>query len=67
MLDDLRGARLLDGVRGSVPADQAAIAQIVVTVSRLAIERPDIVAVDLNPVISGPSGTIAVDALVVTA
>jgi ATP-grasp domain len=65
MLDDLRGARLLDGVRGRPAADRAAIAEIIVAVGRLAIDRPDIVAIDLNPVISGPTGTIAVDALVV--
>jgi acyl-CoA synthetase (NDP forming) len=66
MLDDLRGARLLDGVRGRPAADRSAIAAIIVAVARLGIDRPDIVAVDLNPVISGPAGTIAVDALVVT-
>ena len=66
MLDDLRGARLLDGVRGRPAADRAAIGAIIVAVARLGIERPDIVAIDVNPVISGPSGTIAVDALVVS-
>jgi acetyl-CoA synthetase len=67
MLDELRGARLLDGVRGRAAADRSAIAEIIVAVARLGIERPDIVAIDLNPVISGPAGTLAVDALVVTA
>jgi acetyltransferase len=66
MLDDLRGARLVDGVRGRPAADRAAIAAIIVAVARLGIERPEIVAIDLNPVISGQSGTIAVDALVVS-
>jgi len=66
MLGELRGARLLDGVRGRPPADRAALAEIIVAVARLGAERPDIVAIDLNPVISGPEGTLAVDALVVT-
>jgi acetate---CoA ligase (ADP-forming) len=66
MLDDLRGARLLDGVHGLPAADRAAIAEIICAVARLGIERPEIVAVDLNPVVSGPAGTIALDALVVT-
>ena len=66
MLDDLRGTRLLDGVRGRPAADRAAIGAIIVAVARLGIERPDIVAIDVNPVISGRSGTIAVDALVVS-
>jgi acyl-CoA synthetase (NDP forming) len=67
MLDELRGARLLDGVRGRPRADRAAIARIVVALAHLGVERPDILAVDLNPVVSGPDATLAVDALVVTA
>jgi hypothetical protein len=66
MLDELRGARLLDGVRGRPAADRSALAGIIVAIGRLGVERPDIVAIDLNPVISGPAGTLAVDALVVT-
>ncbi|HTG41719.1 MAG TPA: acetate--CoA ligase family protein [Methylomirabilota bacterium] len=66
MLDDLRGTRLLDGARGRPAADRAAIAAIIVAVAQLGVDRPDIVAIDLNPVISGPAETIAVDALVVT-
>jgi acyl-CoA synthetase (NDP forming) len=65
MLDDLRGARLLDGVRGRPAADRAAIAAIIVAVAQLGVDRPDIAAIDLNPVISGLAETIAVDALVV--
>ena len=67
MLDGLRGARLLDGFRGRPTADRPALAELSVAVGQLAVERPDIVAIDLNPVISGPTGTIAVDALVVVA
>jgi acyl-CoA synthetase (NDP forming) len=66
MLGELRGARLLDGVRGRPPVDRAAVAETIVAVARLGVERPDIVAIDLNPVISGPGGTLAVDAMVVT-
>jgi len=66
MLGELRGARLLDGVRGRPAADRSAVAEIIVAVARLGIEQPDIVAIDLNPVISGPDATRAVDALVVT-
>ena len=67
MLDGLRGKRLLDGVRGRPAVDQAAVAALVVALSDLAIERPDIVEVDLNPVIATPDGAVAVDALVVLA
>jgi acetate---CoA ligase (ADP-forming) len=65
MLARLRGARLLDGVRGLPPVDRVAVADILVAVSRFGVERPDIQAIDLNPVIASPGGAVAVDALVV--
>lgn len=65
MLDDLRGARLLGGVRGGVAVDRAAVASIIVALGRLAMERPEILEVDLNPVVATSSGAVAVDALVV--
>jgi acyl-CoA synthetase (NDP forming) len=65
MLDRLRGAAILDGARGRPAVDRAAIAERIVGLGRLGADRPDIVEVDLNPVIAGPSGVVAVDALVV--
>ena len=65
MLDSLRGARLLDGVRGRPAVERAAIVDIIVAIGRLGIDRPDIGEIDLNPVIAGPDGALAVDALVV--
>ncbi len=67
MLAELRGARLLDGVRGSSPVDRGAVADLIVTLSQLGDARPDIVEVDLNPVIASVRGALAVDALVVLA
>ena len=65
MLDGLRGRRLLDGVRGAPAVDRGAVAEIIGALSRLGIERPDLLEVDLNPVIASPDGAVAVDALVV--
>jgi len=65
MLDGLRGAPLLHGVRGRPPVDRVALAAMLVALGRLGMERPDILEVDLNPVIASASGAIAVDALVV--
>jgi hypothetical protein len=65
MLDDLRGGRILDGVRGGPGADRASIAAMLVSLGRLGAARLDLLEVDLNPVIASPSGVIAVDALVV--
>jgi hypothetical protein len=38
---------------------------MLVALGDLGVERPDIREVDLNPVIAGPHGALAVDALVV--
>ena len=65
MLSELRGARILDGVRGRPAVDRDAVAEIIVTLSRVAMARPDIVEADMNPVIASPDGALAVDALVV--
>jgi succinyl-CoA synthetase beta subunit len=67
MLDDLRGARILDGVRGGLLVDRGAVISLIVDLSRLAVERSDLLEVDLNPVIATPDGAVAVDALVVLA
>jgi acyl-CoA synthetase (NDP forming) len=67
MLDDLRGARILDGVRGGLPIDREAVISLIVDLSRLAVERSDLLEVDLNPVIATPDGAVAVDALIVLA
>ena len=65
MLGELRGARILDGVRGSAPVDRGAIADLIVSLGKLGDAQPDIVEVDLNPVIASADGALAVDALVV--
>ncbi|MEA2613543.1 MAG: hypothetical protein QOI52_1502, partial [Chloroflexota bacterium] len=67
MLDDLRGRRILDGVRGASAVDRGAVAALIVAISRLGDARPDIIEVDLNPVLASASGALAVDALVVLA
>ena len=65
MLHELRGAALLAGVRGGPGVDRGALAGLIMAVGRLMDERPDIVEIDLNPVIASAAGVIAVDALVV--
>jgi acyl-CoA synthetase (NDP forming) len=67
MLDELRAARMLGGTRGRPAIDRNAVAELVVELSALGMERPDLVEVDLNPVIASAIGALAVDALVVLA
>jgi acyl-CoA synthetase (NDP forming) len=64
MLGRLRIAGLLAGVRGGPPADLAAAAGAVAAVSTIAWELgPHLSALDVNPLVCGPSGAVAVDAL----
>jgi hypothetical protein len=65
MLDELRGARLLDGVRGRRGANRGAVAEIIAGLGRALETHPEWREVDLNPVIAGRDA-IAVDALIVT-
>ena len=65
MLDDLRGSPILGAVRGRPPVDRGTVVGMLVALSRLGVERPDVLEVDLNPVIASAGGAIAVDALVV--
>ena len=67
MLDELRGRAVLAGVRGRPGIDRDAIVAAIVALGAAMVAEPTLLEVDLNPVISGPSGTAAVDALVVEA
>jgi acyl-CoA synthetase (NDP forming) len=63
MLDELRSAKLLHGYRGGPPTDLDALVSVVLGVCSLAEELGDELGeLECNPVIAGPSGSIAVDA-----
>jgi acyl-CoA synthetase (NDP forming) len=61
MIDELRGARLLRGYRGSQPADEAALRDVLLRVSELVRVAPEIQELDLNPVIVLPAGARVAD------
>lgn len=66
MLDELKGAKVLAGARGRPAADRAALARLIAAVSRFGAAHADRLAeLDLNPVIAGPGGAVAVDWLMV--
>jgi hypothetical protein len=64
MLDDLVGDRLLGPVRGEPAVDRAAVADVVVGLSRFAESDPDVLSVDVNPLVVVDGRPVAVDALV---
>src|SRR6266540_3652834 len=51
MIDETRGARLLQGVRGGKPADVTALARLLVQISDLVAKHGEIDEMDLNPVV----------------
>jgi acyl-CoA synthetase (NDP forming) len=61
MVSSLRAAPLLDGFRGSLPVDRQALAALVELVARVAEEVPELVELDLNPVIVTAEGALVVD------
>jgi succinyl-CoA synthetase beta subunit len=65
-LQELKGYKLLEGVRGAKPADIDALVETVMGVQRLAMDLAgDIRELDINPLIVRPRGAVALDALVV--
>ncbi len=64
MLDGIQAAEVLDGVRGAEAVDRDALAAIIVNVSELIGDFPEISEIDLNPVLAGAQGATAVDALI---
>jgi hypothetical protein len=65
MLGELRGARVLDGVRGRHGVNRAAVAELIARLGAALEANPTWREVDLNPVIAGREA-LAVDALIVT-
>jgi acyl-CoA synthetase (NDP forming)/GNAT superfamily N-acetyltransferase len=61
MWRSLRGARLLTGYRGGIAADTAAVEDLLLRLGRLAEDVPEVAELDLNPVLAGPDGVLAVD------
>jgi acetyl-CoA synthetase (ADP-forming) len=64
MLDDLRTQALLGPFRGEPAVDRDAVVDVLLGLSRLAAERPDLVSVDVNPLLIADGRPVAVDALV---
>jgi acetyltransferase len=69
LADDLIGrtriARLLAGYRNRPPADMDALRLVLVRVSQLIIECPEVVGLDINPLLADDAGVMALDARIV--
>jgi len=63
MIDEVRSAVLLAGLRGAPPADRPALVDVIVRVGQLAADHPEITELDINPLLVLPAGqgAVAVD------
>jgi acyl-CoA synthetase (NDP forming) len=66
MLEEIHTKALLGNFRGEKAVDKNQLIQILKSMSRIGVERPDIAEIDINPLIITPEGKLcAVDALAV--
>jgi acetyl coenzyme A synthetase (ADP forming)-like protein len=65
MLDGIQAAEMLKGVRGGDPVDRAALAKVIVQVSQLVADFPEISELDLNPVFATAKDAVAADVRIV--
>ena len=61
MLGDIAGSAILDGVRGAAGVDRAALTSLIVAVSQLVGDFPEIDQLDLNPVFATADSAVAAD------
>ncbi len=65
MLNGIQAHEMLEGVRGSEPVNKAAVADVIVKVSQLVADFPEISEMDLNPVFATKDGATAADVRIV--
>jgi acetyl coenzyme A synthetase (ADP forming)-like protein len=64
MLDGIRGARVLAGMRGEPAIDRHAVIDVLRRIGQLAVDFPEIVELDVNPLMGYERGVMAADARV---
>jgi len=65
MIDEIRGSGILKGGRGFPPRDLKSLRSLLVTVSELSMEHPEVKEMDLNPVFSYEKGAMIADARII--
>jgi acetyltransferase len=61
MMHEIRGVNILSGLRGDKSVDFHKLANIIVSISDIAMSHPEIMEIDLNPVMAGADKTEIVD------
>ena len=65
MMQEIKGRKILDSIRGMDPADLNILADILIALGRIGLENENIKEIDINPLILSGGIPVAVDALVV--
>jgi acetyltransferase len=65
LVQGTRASRLLDKFRNMPPVDRAALQEVLLRVSEMVCELPEILEMDINPLLADDSGAIALDARIV--
>jgi acetyl-CoA synthetase (ADP-forming) len=65
MTGEIRGAKILDAVRGMPEADRGTIAAAAVALGQIGMDHDDVQEIDINPLILNGSLPVAVDGLIV--
>ncbi len=62
LLERLSARALLHGVRGRPPVDLDALAAAVARITTVAAAHPELASLEVNPILAGPDGALALDA-----
>ena len=65
MMQDIKGHKILDAIRGMEAADKDMLVDILINVGKIGLENEAVKEIDINPVILSGSRPVAVDALIV--
>jgi len=64
MMQEIKGIKILQGLRGEPPVNFDLLADIIVNLSALSLAHPEIKEIDLNPVMATATSAILIDARV---
>jgi len=65
MMNEIRGKRILDAVRGMEAADREQLSDILIRIGQIGIENKMVCEIDINPIIISKGRAVAVDAMIV--
>ena len=65
MMEEIKGYKVLTGIRGEKAKDVNALKHIIAKLSRIAIDNPEIAEIDLNPVMVHEQGASIVDSRII--